>query len=98
MHRGGKEIGEIFKKDEIIDLLFEYYQDHILEAVQQLEDLPIVVNDSRGFYTTRVFESYLLEGMALLSEGQNPITIEVAGKNIILNNKPSKIKINRYHL
>ena len=42
--------------------------------------IPIVVNDSRGFYTTRVFERYAKEGMSLLVEGNNPIDIESAGK------------------
>ena len=41
---------------------------------------PIVVNDSRGFYTSRVFSTYTNEGLALLGEGQNPRAIEVAGR------------------
>ena len=42
--------------------------------------IPIVVNDSRGFYTTRVFEKYAKEGMSLLKEGNHPVDIESAGK------------------
>ena len=42
--------------------------------------IPIVVNDKRGFFTTRVFERYAKEGMALLSEGNHPVNIESAGK------------------
>ena len=42
--------------------------------------IPIVVNDSRGFYTTRVFQSYAQEGMSLLIEGNHPVDIESAGK------------------
>ena len=42
--------------------------------------IPIVVNDKRGFFTTRVFERYAKEGMALLSEGSHPVSIESAGK------------------
>ena len=42
--------------------------------------IPIVVNDKRGFFTTRVFERYAKEGMALLSEGNHPVSIESAGK------------------
>ena len=42
--------------------------------------IPIVVNDSRGFYTTRVFERYAKEGMSLLKEGNHPVDIESAGK------------------
>ncbi len=41
---------------------------------------PIVVNDSRGFYTSRVFGTYVMEGIAMLAEGQNPQAIESAGK------------------
>jgi 3-hydroxyacyl-CoA dehydrogenase/enoyl-CoA hydratase/3-hydroxybutyryl-CoA epimerase len=41
---------------------------------------PIVVNDSRGFYTSRVFSTYTNEGLALLGEGQHPQAIETAGR------------------
>ncbi len=51
-----------------------------LDFVQQLRKTPIVVKDSRGFYTTRVFKSYVLEGMALLQEGVALALIENAGK------------------
>lgn len=40
---------------------------------------PIVVNDSRGFYTSRVFSTYVLEGLAMLAEGVAPALIENAG-------------------
>ena len=43
--------------------------------------IPIVVNDSRGFFTTRVFERYAKEGMALLHEGNHPVSIESAAKS-----------------
>ncbi len=49
------------------------------DYVQQIRKTPIVVNDSRGFYTSRVFGTYVGEGVALLAEGQNPRAIEVAG-------------------
>lgn len=51
-----------------------------LDYVQQLKKTPITVNDSRGFYTSRVFKTYVLEGMALLKEGVAPALIENAGK------------------
>ena len=41
---------------------------------------PIVVNDGRGFFTSRVFTTYVNEGMALLKEGVEPALIENAGK------------------
>ena len=50
------------------------------DYVIRIGKVPIVVNDSRGFYTSRVFGTYLEEGMALLEEGQNPSAIESAGK------------------
>ena len=49
------------------------------DYVQQIRKTPIVVNDSRGFYTSRVFGTYILEGLALLAEGVHPRSIEVAG-------------------
>jgi 3-hydroxyacyl-CoA dehydrogenase / enoyl-CoA hydratase / 3-hydroxybutyryl-CoA epimerase len=39
----------------------------------------IVVNDKRGFYTSRVFTTYIMEGMAMLGEGIHPRSVEVAG-------------------
>lgn len=49
------------------------------DYVQQIRKTPIVVNDSRGFYTSRVFGFYVGEGLALLAEGQHPRAIESAG-------------------
>ena len=46
------------------------------DFVLQLGKTPIVVNDSRGFYTSRVFGSFVNEGMALLGEGVPPAMIE----------------------
>ncbi|MEX2126315.1 MAG: 3-hydroxyacyl-CoA dehydrogenase NAD-binding domain-containing protein [Woeseia sp.] len=47
-----------------------------LDYVQQLRKTPIVVNDSRGFYTSRVFSVYSREGITMLAEGVNPALIE----------------------
>jgi 3-hydroxyacyl-CoA dehydrogenase/enoyl-CoA hydratase/3-hydroxybutyryl-CoA epimerase len=49
------------------------------DYVLQIKKTPIVVNDSRGFYTSRVFSTYVMEGIAMLGEGQHPKTIENAG-------------------
>ena len=49
------------------------------DYVLQLNKIPIVVNDRRGFYTSRVFERYVKEGFSLLMEGVNPQNIEFAG-------------------
>jgi len=49
------------------------------DYVQQIKKTPIVVNDSRGFYTSRSFATYVMEGLALLLDGQHPRSIEMAG-------------------
>jgi 3-hydroxyacyl-CoA dehydrogenase/enoyl-CoA hydratase/3-hydroxybutyryl-CoA epimerase len=50
--------------DETLALAFDF--------VQQIGKVPIVVNDSRGFFTSRVFGTYLDEGCRLLTEGVDP--------------------------
>lgn len=49
------------------------------DYVVQIGKTPIVVNDSRGFYTSRVFGTYVTEGITMLGEGVHPRSIEVAG-------------------
>jgi len=51
-----------------------------LDYVKQIGKTPIVVNDSRGFYTSRVFGTYVTEGIAMLAEGVAPALIENAGR------------------
>ena len=51
-----------------------------LDYVSQIKKTPIVVNDSRGFYTSRCFGTYVQEGYAMVQEGVNPALIENAGK------------------
>jgi len=46
--------------------------------VQQIGYMPIVVNDSRGFFTSRVFGTFMDEGLALLLDGMKPAAIERA--------------------
>lgn len=48
------------------------------DYVQQIGKLPIVVNDSRGFFTSRVFGTFVQEGLRLLTEGVHPARIEMA--------------------
>lgn len=48
------------------------------DFVQQIAKTPIVVNDSRGFFTSRVFGTFIQEGMRLLAEGVHPAKIEMA--------------------
>ena len=56
--------------DETIARAFDY--------VQALGKLPIVVNDSRGFYTSRTFGTFVMEGAAMLGEGIPAAAIENA--------------------
>ena len=51
-----------------------------LDYVQAIGKTPIVVNDARGFYTSRVFGTYITEGLVMLQEGIAPALIENAGK------------------
>jgi 3-hydroxyacyl-CoA dehydrogenase/enoyl-CoA hydratase/3-hydroxybutyryl-CoA epimerase len=52
----GKETG-----DEALAKAFDY--------VLQIKKTPIVVNDSRGFFTSRVFGTFCMEGVNMLAEG-----------------------------
>ena len=53
-----------------------------LDLIAQLRKTPIVVNDSRGFYTSRVFQTLIHEGGAMLAEGVPPAAIENAAKAV----------------
>ena len=57
--------------DETVARAFDY--------VQALGKIPIVVNDSRGFYTSRTFGTFVMEGAAMLGEGIPAPAIENAG-------------------
>src|SRR6516225_8763974 len=46
------------------------------DFVRTIKKTPIVVNDSRGFYTSRVVGTYIREGHLMLSEGVPPAMIE----------------------
>ena len=56
--------------DETLAKAFDY--------VMQISKTPIVVNDSRGFFTSRVFGTFVNEGITLLSEGYHPSSVENA--------------------
>ncbi|MFK7927308.1 MAG: 3-hydroxyacyl-CoA dehydrogenase NAD-binding domain-containing protein [Myxococcota bacterium] len=49
------------------------------DIVQRLKKTPIVVQDSRGFFTSRVIARFLNEAVAMLAEGISPVLIERAG-------------------
>lgn len=50
------------------------------DYVLQIGKTPIVVNDSRGFYTSRTFGTFVQEGCAMLGEGIPAAVIENAAK------------------
>ncbi len=49
---------------------------HALDLVAQLRKTPIVVNDHRGFFTSRFIGSFVDDGIAMLAEGVAPALIE----------------------
>ncbi|MEN3379154.1 MAG: 3-hydroxyacyl-CoA dehydrogenase / enoyl-CoA hydratase / 3-hydroxybutyryl-CoA epimerase, partial [Hyphomicrobiales bacterium] len=51
-----------------------------LDYVRAIRKTPIVVNDSRGFYTSRVVGTYIREGHLMLTEGVPAAMIENVGK------------------
>ena len=50
-----------------------------IDIAQQIRKTPIVVNDSRGFFTSRVIGTFLNEAVAMLGEGVPAPSIEQAG-------------------
>ncbi|MEU4741628.1 3-hydroxyacyl-CoA dehydrogenase NAD-binding domain-containing protein [Actinosynnema sp. NPDC023658] len=54
--------------DETLARAFDY--------VLQIGKTPIVVNDSRGFYTSRTFGTYVTEAVSMVAEGVSPALIE----------------------
>jgi 3-hydroxyacyl-CoA dehydrogenase/enoyl-CoA hydratase/3-hydroxybutyryl-CoA epimerase len=52
------------------------------DYARQIRKTPIVVNDSLGFFTSRVFGTYLDEGARLLVEGLDPVLIDALGKHV----------------
>ncbi|MEU9130874.1 3-hydroxyacyl-CoA dehydrogenase NAD-binding domain-containing protein [Kitasatospora sp. NPDC048540] len=48
------------------------------DLVRQINKTPIVVNDSRGFFTSRVIGQFINEGVAMVAEGLDPVSVEQA--------------------
>jgi len=67
---------EIIKGEKTGDEAIAKAVDYVLK----IKKTPIVVNDSRGFYTSRCFATYLTEGMAMLQEGYAPALIDNVGR------------------
>lgn len=55
---------------------------HGLDLAKALGKTPILVNDARGFYTSRVVSRYVSEGLLALQAGVAPALIESAGKTV----------------
>lgn len=53
-----------------------------IDYVTKIKKVPIVVNDGRGFFTSRVFGKFVNEGIAMLSEGIPPAVIENVAKKV----------------
>ena len=57
--------------DETVARAYDY--------VQGIGKIPIVVNDARGFFTSRVFGTFVMEGAAMVGEGIPAAVVEQAG-------------------
>lgn len=62
-----------------------------LAFTQKLGKVPIVVNDGYGFYTSRVFATYLMEAVQLVAEGHDPVVIEQAARQAGMVVPPLKV-------
>lgn len=51
-----------------------------MDYVKAIRKTPIVVNDSRGFYTSRCFGTYVSEGLEMLAEGIAPAIVDQVGR------------------
>ena len=60
--------------DEALAMAFDY--------VVKIKKTPIVVNDSRGFFTSRVFGTFAMEGVSMLAEGFAANSIEQAALQV----------------
>jgi len=74
------------------------------DYARQIGKIPIVVNDSRGFFTSRVFSTFMDEGLALLRDGMAPTAIERAAWKIgmpvgplAVHDEVSLVLTNRVH-
>ena len=58
----------------------DYAISRAIDFVSRIRKVPIVVEDTRGFYANRCVMRYISEGMNMLSEGVKPALIENAAK------------------
>ncbi|WP_432470226.1 3-hydroxyacyl-CoA dehydrogenase NAD-binding domain-containing protein [Amphritea sp. HPY] len=69
---------EVIRGEQTSDQTLAY----ALDFVAQLFKTPILVNDSRGFFTSRFFGAFLNEGVTMVAEGINPALIENAARHL----------------
>lgn len=50
----------------------------VIDYTKAIKKTPIVVGDSRGFFTSRVIGTFVNEGVGMLAEGVSPVSIERA--------------------
>lgn len=67
---------EIIKGENTSDETLAKVYDYCL----QIRKTPIVVNDSRGFFTTRVISTFSSEGLTMIAEGVSPVSVEQAAQ------------------
>ncbi|WP_280344373.1 3-hydroxyacyl-CoA dehydrogenase NAD-binding domain-containing protein [Nocardia neocaledoniensis] len=66
---------EIIKGEKTSDEALARVYDYTLA----IKKTPIVVNDSRGFFTSRVIGTFINEAISMVAEGIDPATVEQAG-------------------
>ncbi|MDB5749597.1 MAG: enoyl-CoA hydratase/isomerase family protein [Ramlibacter sp.] len=71
-------------KMKLVEIIRGAQTDHETVAraydyVQALGKIPIVVNDARGFFTSRVFGTFVMEGAGMVGEGIPAAVVEQAG-------------------
>ncbi|MFZ6730887.1 3-hydroxyacyl-CoA dehydrogenase NAD-binding domain-containing protein [Undibacterium sp. Ji42W] len=72
------QLVEIIKGKQTSEATLARAYDYVL----QIGKTPIVVNDSRGFFTSRVFASFVNEGLSMLGEGLPAALIENAALSV----------------
>ncbi|MES2039066.1 MAG: 3-hydroxyacyl-CoA dehydrogenase NAD-binding domain-containing protein [Pseudomonadota bacterium] len=72
------QLVEIIKGKQTSETTLARAYDYVL----QIGKTPIVVNDSRGFFTSRVFASFVNEGLSMLAEGLPATLIENAALSV----------------
>ncbi|MFD2744397.1 MULTISPECIES: 3-hydroxyacyl-CoA dehydrogenase NAD-binding domain-containing protein [Sphingobacterium] len=58
----------------------ESTKDIALKYIHQLDKIPIIVQDGPGFFTSRIFFNYLLEGITMVLEGISPYHVEKSAR------------------